>query len=76
VLVYLLNQDSENSKVPHECDSQSGSALGNHWALVFALSPICENVFHTQTHSLGPMSPCTPHLIANPMLKLQQLDIS
>jgi hypothetical protein len=37
---------SKCSQLPHGCNSQSGSALGNHWPLTLAFSPICESVFH------------------------------
>jgi hypothetical protein len=51
MLIFLSNQGSEHSQLPHECNSQSGNALGNHWASSLAFSPICESVFHTLTHS-------------------------
>jgi len=54
------------------CNSQNGNTPGSHWAPSIAFSPICESVFHTQTHFLGLMGPCISHLITNPMLKLQQ----
>jgi hypothetical protein len=52
------------------CNSQIGSAFGSHWAPSLIFFPICESVFHTKTHFLGFMGPCTPHLITNPMLRL------
>jgi hypothetical protein len=70
VFVYLSNQDFKHSQLPHESNSQSGSALGNHWAPSLTFSPICEGVFHTITHYFGLMGLCTPHLVINPMLGL------
>jgi hypothetical protein len=68
VLVCLFNQGSKHLRLPHKCNSQSGSAFKSHWAPSLAFSPICECFFHTQTHSLGFMGFCTPHIVANPML--------
>ncbi len=57
-----------------ECNSQTnGSALGSHCAPSLASSPTCESEFHSWTHTLGLMCPCTPHLIVNPMLGLQHI---
>jgi hypothetical protein len=70
VFVYLFNQGFKHSGLLHECNSQSGSAFKSHWAPSLALSPICEIFFRTQTHSLDFMALCTPHLVANPMLRL------
>jgi hypothetical protein len=50
VLVFLSNQGSKHLQLPHECNSHSRGALGSHSASSLALSPICENVFHTKTH--------------------------
>jgi hypothetical protein len=72
MFVCLFNQSFEHSGLLHKCTSQSGNTFENHWAPSLTLSPICESVFHTQTHSLGLMGPYTPHLVANPMLGLQQ----
>jgi len=49
--------------------------VGMHLGVIGSISctlPICESVFHTQTHFLGLISPCVPHLVVNPMLGLQQ----
>jgi hypothetical protein len=71
MLVYLSNQGFEHLQLSHECNSQSGSALGSHRALSLAFSPICESVFRcTPKHTLGLMGPCTSHLVTNPMLKV------
>jgi hypothetical protein len=48
---FLFNQGFKHSQLPHECNSQNGSALKNHWASSFALSPICECVSHLNTLS-------------------------
>jgi hypothetical protein len=58
-----------------KCNSQSGNAFGSHWAQSLTLSPICESVFHFQIHSFGITCPCTPHLVANLMLRLQHYKI-
>jgi hypothetical protein len=47
VLVCLSNQGSKHSQLLHECNSQSGSALGSYWVPSLAFSPIFESVFHT-----------------------------
>jgi hypothetical protein len=47
VLVYLSNQGFEHLHLLHECNSQSGSALGCDWASSLALSLICESMFHS-----------------------------
>jgi hypothetical protein len=47
------------------------NAFGSHWAQSLTLSPTCGSVFHFQTHFLGFMCPCLPHLI-NLMVGLQQ----
>jgi hypothetical protein len=73
VVVFLFNQGFEHLGLPHECNSQCGSALGNHWAPSLAHSPICESVFHSWTHSLGLMGLCNPHVVANWMLSLWHL---
>jgi len=70
MFVCLSNQGFKHLGLPHKCNFQSGSALGNHWVPSLAFSPICESVIHTQTHSLGLMGPCTSHLVTNPMLGL------
>ncbi len=57
----------------HECNFQSANALRNHWVQSFALSPTCEIVFHSWTHFFSFMCPCTPQLVVNLMLKLQQV---
>jgi hypothetical protein len=71
VFFCLSNQNFEHSWLLHKCNSQSGNAIG-HCAPSIALSPICESVFRCETHSLGLMGPCIPHLITNPMLRLWQ----
>ncbi len=71
---FFFNQGFKHSRLLHKCNFQSGSALGSHWVTSFALYPICENAFHTQTHSLGLMGLYTLQLIVNPMLRLQQHD--
>jgi hypothetical protein len=60
------------STLLHNYNSQSGNTFGSHWVPSLVFSPICENMFHTRTHFLGLMGPCTPHLVINPMLGLQQ----
>jgi len=70
VLVCLFNQGYKHLGFLHKCNSQSGSAFGNHWASSFGLSYICENVFHTQTHFLDLMGLCTLYLVLNSMLRL------
>jgi hypothetical protein len=76
VHVCLFNQGFEHSGLSHKCNSQSGNALRSHWASSFALFPICKNVFHTWTHFLDFMDPYTLHLVASPMLGLQQFAIT
>jgi hypothetical protein len=50
VMCCIFNQSFEHSKLLHKCNSQSGNALGSHWVPSFVHSPICESVFHIQTH--------------------------
>jgi hypothetical protein len=71
VLVYLFNEGSKYLGLLHECNSQSGSALGSHWAQIVTLSPTLESVFHFWTHIFGLMCLCIPHLIINLILGLQ-----
>ncbi len=68
--LFTSNQGYVHLGLSHECNFESGSALGSHWFPSFALSPIYENLFHTQTQFLGLMGPCTPHLVTSPMLRL------
>jgi hypothetical protein len=69
-VLFFFNQGSKHSRLPHECNSQSGSALGSHWTASLAFSPICQNVFHFLTHFFGLKGLCIPHLVANSMLGL------
>jgi hypothetical protein len=73
VFFYLFNEGSKHLGLLYECNSQNESALRSHWVQSFTLSPICESVFHIWTHSLGLMSFCTLHLVANPMLGVWHL---
>lgn len=70
VLVFPFNQGSEYPGLSHECNSQNKNALGSPWVQSLAFSPTCETLFHSQTHSLGLICPCTPHLVVNLMLGL------
>jgi hypothetical protein len=72
MFVCFFNKGFEHSGLLHKCKSQSGNTFENHWAPSLTLSPVCESVFRTQTHLLGLMGPCIPHLVANSMLELQQ----
>jgi hypothetical protein len=46
--------------------------LGVIGAHSFSPSPTCESLFHSQTHFLGLMCSCTPHLVVSSMSWLQQ----
>jgi len=67
VLVFLSNQGFK--QLPHECNSQSKSELGSHWASSFAFSPICEGVFHTST-DLRPHGPFHFTLYCEPNVRV------
>ncbi len=71
MFVFLFNQGSKYLRLSYECNSQCKSAFRNHWAQFLALSPTCESVLHSWTHSFGITCPCTPHLTVNPILRLQ-----
>jgi hypothetical protein len=65
------NQGFKHPQLPHECNSQSGNALGNHWASSYY--PPCVRMCFTPEHTFGFMGPCISHLVVNPMLRLQHL---
>ncbi len=64
VFVYLSNQGSKHLQLLHKCNSQSGSALGSHWASSLHSPPFVRVCF-TPKHIIDLMGLCTSHLVVN-----------
>jgi hypothetical protein len=74
VFFCLFNQGSKHLQLLHEWNSQNKNALGSHWASSLAFSPFVKVCF-TPKYTLILIGLCISHLVANPMLRLRQLQL-